>query len=317
MQILPPLTGQYAVGFAQLAIERLPTTHLIGDRRIKMEIYAPTKPNTGNKLLMRPNPVLEEMVGRQFSQEQLQELHTYSQDRIDPIGKWPIVLFSNGMGCDITEYRLLLEQLASHGYLVLNLNHSSSSSSVYDNVAPGEDPFANVDPKKLAAMQADNIQFVIEEIRNGSLKDLGQSDQIILAGHSLGGAASILVVQNDPTIKGCIDLDGALQGPASEPPVPTLLVTTSAPDPDLSQFDEETRENILERRKEVKEGWNNFSKHSNVESRTIEGVDHMDFSMCAMLYWLLGKPHLYLGTLKAHSVASQAMIQFMHSVVRK
>lgn len=86
-QILPPLTGQHAVGCIQHAMERPQTAHLIGDHRIEMEIYAPTRPNAGRKRLMRPASDIEKGVGRQFSEEQLQELSTHSLDRIDPIGQ--------------------------------------------------------------------------------------------------------------------------------------------------------------------------------------------------------------------------------------
>lgn len=305
VQILPPLTGQYAVGCTHFAIERPQTEQLVGDHRIEMEIYAPTRANTGNKLLINPKlmPGHEEINGGHFTQWQLQELHTYSQDQIEPVGKWPILIFSNGMAAHHTEYRHLLEQLASHGYLVLNLNHASSSSSVFDTAPPGVNPFDNVDLNKLAAMQADNIQFVIEELRYGSLKNLGQSDQIILAGHSLGGAASILATRNDPTIKGCMDLDGLLLGPeetlTSRPPAPVLLFTTPG----------------LEAIEKVEKNWNKFSQHSNVERRSID-VDHNDFSVFYMISWVLGDP-VNLCALKAHSVSTAAMVQFMHSVVTK
>lgn len=311
VQILPPLTGQYAVGCARISVERLQTIHLIGDRKIEMEIYAPTRPNTGNKLLMRPARDIEKGIGREFSEEQLQELYTYSEDRIEPIGQWPIVIFSNGMGCEISEYRLLLEQLASHGYLVLNLNHASSSSSLFENVdeKAADEIYKSLNPDELAAKQADNIRFVIQELRNGRIRELGRTDQIFLAGHSLGGAASILVSRTDPDIKGCINLDGGLKGPdevkTALTPVPTLLVAA------------DHRSDSMWEGKFMKE-WQAFIERSgNVDMISIEDTHHLDFGMCAMLYWLLGKPHLYVGTLKAHSVASQAMVQFMDSAISR
>lgn len=84
--------------------------------------------------------------------------------------------------------------------------------------------------------------------------------------------------------------------------MPTLLI--SAEEPVWAE----------ERRQE----WQDFSAHSkHVDILATENTHHQDFTMRAMLYWLLGKPHLYVGTLKAHSVASQAMVQFMHSVIKK
>jgi len=313
VQILPPLTGQYAVGCAHFAIERPHIANFIGDRRIEIEIYAPTRKAGEKKILMRPDPFVEKSMGKQFSEEQLQELYTYSQDGINPIGTWPIVIFSNGMGCNPNEYRLLLEQLASHGYLVLNLNHPSSSASLFENVDEKEADaiFNSLNPETLALKQEDNIHFIVYEIRNGRLQGLGKTDQIILAGHSLGGAASILAAQNDPRIKGSINLDGALKGPENiktiKPPSPALLLMAQRSD--LLQMDEEIQV-IL---KKYAQEWTDFGRHSNVNLQIVEGIDHLDFGMVAMLYWLLGKPHLYLGTLKAHSVASQAMVQFMHS----
>lgn len=123
----------------------------------------------------------------------------------------PILIFSHGWGEPSRNYRILLGELAGNGYTVLNLTHQSS----IDEDPPGLS-LKEVDAltDKLAAIMANNIQYVVDEVRSGSLKSLGNPNKIILVGHSLGGAASIMVSRADPEISGCVNLDGSLKGNA-------------------------------------------------------------------------------------------------------
>lgn len=122
--------------------------------------------------------------------------------------KSPILIFSHGWGVPSGKYRTLLGELASHGYTVLSLTHLSSVES--SDYLPLEKVITQTD--KLADIMANNIQYVIDQVRCGLLKNLGDPNKIILIGHSLGGAASIIASRTDPDIKGCVNLDGSLKG---------------------------------------------------------------------------------------------------------
>jgi hypothetical protein len=301
-QVLPPLTGRYRVGHGSFVIDGPKKSCGIGDYKIGIEIFAPTQTTHGNKISIKLNP--EDELLKILSREQIQTLYTRSLDQIDPVGKMPILIFSHGYGVDPMEYRPLLEEIASHGILVLNLNHPSSSGN-----APFSKgalvPFENdLDCERLALGQRENIRFVLHEIRNGKLKelhDLGLPNQILLAGHSLGGIASIKV--DDPKIMGCINLDGHMVGSeetrTKKPSMPVVMILA---DHVKDQSDDWKR---------MKQDWVTFSKHPSVESHTIEGIEHSDFSTIYRAYgWLFGNNTME-SALKTHEKASQIMVEFI------
>jgi dienelactone hydrolase len=303
-QVLPLLTGRYRVGHASGVIEGPKNSCGIGDRAIGIELYAPTQTKNANKTLIKLNP--QEELGVSLISEQIHTLYTHSLDQIDPIGKLPILIFSHGFGVDPMEYRPLLEELASHGILVLSLNHPSSS---------GYAPFTQVSHLKTqdeqASAQAENIRYVVDAIRGGNLKDvnnLGLADQIVLAGHSLGGAASIIVARKDPQIKGCINVDGGLKGKeetrTEKLPMPVLMI--------LSDHASDQSDDM----QKMKQEWGAFSKNSSAESHAIPGVDHVDFcTIYRALGWMNGDNTMD-SALRAQSIASRIMVQFMHSAYR-
>ncbi len=70
-------------------------------------------------------------VAQILTPEQKHTLQTNSLDSLSLAqGKMPIIIFSHGMGGAPDDYCILLEEIASHGYVVLNLHHYSSSGSV-------------------------------------------------------------------------------------------------------------------------------------------------------------------------------------------
>jgi dienelactone hydrolase len=327
--VLPPLTGPHSVGYASLIIEGPKNAHSLGDSKIGIEIYAPTYMGVGNRLrLLRPGECFENLL----STEQRQSLHTHSIDRIEPVGKMPILIFSHGMGVDPLLYRPLLEELASHGYVVLTLNHPSSSGyapfsqdvyneSAFEHMYLSDRQKFKREVENLSSAQANNIRFVLDRIRQGDLeilKNLGSIDQIILSGHSLGGAASIMVSRDDPQIAGCINLDGGLTGETESRTAGLMMpVLTILSDHELHQ-PKEGADGYEESQQNARD-WDAFHHHcaGSPQPVTIKDISHMDFASSGpMLGWLIGKETL-LGALKAHKMASQAMLQFMHSMAKK
>lgn len=324
--VLLPLTGSYPVGYAKLSLDGPKN----GDSLIGIEVFAPTQKVTGgNKLLLqltpangsRPDQCLEKML----CSEQMCTLRTHSQDRLEPIGKRPCVIFSHGWGVNASGYRPLLEEMASHGYTVLSINHPSSS----------EDGL-NMSPEELAKMQAHNIRFVVEQIRNKTLagiRDIVNPERIVLAGHSMGGNASVLVARDDSHIAGCINLDGALTGDKRTEGVEMpLLMIFSDVFKDVDKMSTKAQEEFQVWKTNdyvpMLKTWQSFHENSLASlkrrglgleetSRTgqIKGVGHMDFSMMPLLSWLVGEKTLN-SALKAQKIASEEMLKFMHSVLK-
>jgi pimeloyl-ACP methyl ester carboxylesterase len=321
-QVLPALTGIHSVGYTSLVIEGPKNTHSVGDSKIGIEIYAPTKKETGNKVPLEfPGDHLKNFL--KLSSEQIQTLQTHSHDQIDPIEKPRILIFSHGLGTLPIEYRLLLEELTSHGYLVLSLNHPSSSGYAPFSEATPPDWDALNDPAKeaielerLASAQAENIRHVVGLIRQNSGvlgKHIPDTGSIVLAGHSLGGAASIIAAQADRDIACCIDLDGALLG-KKETRTAGLAASTLIISSDHRPHRAKKGEKGFEKEQQIEQDFESFLKNPSVSSQTIDGINHMDFCLGPVLHWLRGDETLD-NALKAHRVASREMVRFMNSIL--
>jgi dienelactone hydrolase len=225
-------------------------------------------------------------------------LYPYSQIRVDVYSKGenkPIILFSHGYGVDALCYHHLLEKLASEGYAVVAINHPSSSL--------GKD--IDESPDRLALleqMQKNNIERIIKEIRNGRLKGVGSPNHILLAGHSMGGVASLLASSSEG-VQGVINLDGGLKNgnvdishPNSKP-VLTVLGDHAQDGPESQAF---------------LESWDTFSKVNDSSPVVIPRANHMDF---VFGFSVLDK-RSYIAQ-KTEDVATNAILRFADSILNK
>jgi dienelactone hydrolase len=251
-----------------------------------------------------PEKVYRDLLARTFQKAvvmarcESRSLYPYSQIRVDVYGKGeskPIILFSHGYGVDAICYHHLLEKLASEGYAVVAINHPSS--------AMGKD--SDESPDRLALleqMQKNNIQRVIKEIRNGQLKGVGNPKHILLAGHSIGGAASLLASKSQG-VQGVINLDGGLRNgnvnidhPNSKP-VLTVLGDHAKDGPESQSF---------------LESWDTFSKANDSPPVVIPRTNHMDF---VFGFSVLDK-RSYVAQ-KTEDIAVKAILQFAESTLDK
>ncbi len=313
--VLPPLTGSFSVGNTRLMIQR--SKQVLGDSEIEIEIYAPTRVNKDKLFFLRKEAKLDQVL---FSTEQLNSLFSHSSFQLEPIEKMPVLIFSHGFGVDPIQYRLLCENIASHGYVVLNLNHPSSSAFAPFSEDALKNDFMRLSSSefvdytdRLAHIQESNIQFVIDLLQhNDLLKYYIDADKIMLAGHSLGGESSIIVANQNPKIAGCINLDGLAgnketrQKGLQEVPVLTILSDKDYYLTSNTQEEEEKQQYIKE--------WTNFHKKStNSEMLTLNKVEHMDFCLYYPITdWLLGKNELEMS-LKTHVFTTYKMVEFMKS----
>lgn len=290
-QILPSLTGPYFVGCTNLTLE-IPEVHVHSVKydKIGMEIYAPTLNKIGKRIPLPDYLVKEEQ--------------THAFDDLQPVKKkFPILIFSHGAGFFPTEYRPLLEELASHGYVVINLHHPLIAAD-----APQASDSISYDDK--VVIQANDIRLVIDAIQTGqlnkALKPFSLTEEIILAGHSLGGAAAVLVSRKDARIRGCINLDGSLRGDVSirTKGLKTPVLTLISESPSISTEQEKEQQQMLHQ-------WQVFHENSpRSQKQIIKGISHEDFSIVPYLGWLKGESSLERG-LRGHKITSQEILKFM------
>jgi dienelactone hydrolase len=144
---------------------------------------------------------------------------------------YPLVLMRAGLAALTTDYTTLVEDLASHGYVVVGFDAPYRSFVV---VSPGgreiaRAPQNNADvvsgplqeqlANKLAEAWSADMGFALDQLERLNASDpsgrfLGRLDmqRVGVFGHSLGGATALQFCHDDSRCKAGIDVDGAPLG---------------------------------------------------------------------------------------------------------
>ena len=143
-------------------------------------------------------------------------------------GRLPVVLFSPGLGTPRVIYQALAEDLASHGYLVIAVDHTGEAPVEFADghfalpALPPRRPIAAAAVTRLADMRL--ILRRLPRLPSGPRADLGR---IAAIGHSFGGSISAALMRVEPRIRAGVDMDGSIFGAASRRGVPrAFLVMT-------------------------------------------------------------------------------------------
>ncbi len=154
---------------------------------------------------------------------------------VDPLpGRCPVVLYSPGYQDDRELGTGLVSDLASHGYIVVTIDHTYEAAEVEfpaGRVELSRQQNTLADLAKSATVRVADTRFVLDELaalNSGTNPDAGHrplpaglAGALDLArtgmfGHSLGGATAANAMAADPRIGAGIDLDGSIT-PASAP----------------------------------------------------------------------------------------------------
>jgi predicted dienelactone hydrolase len=201
-------------------------------------------------------------------------------------GRFPVVLFSPGSGWLPTDYSLLLEDLASHGYVVVGLAGPSLACVV--RLPDGREVTqAQAVPERLAVedllfarAQLASLDSAEDSPVRGRL-DLGR---LAALGHSLGGVAAVAACAEAPGLRACMNLDGDFVGPAlsGEARQPLLYVTTdSSPMADSLRWWQQPLGWNERRRTRT---WKQVSRSARVAVRAhLAGTLHGNFADAALL----------------------------------
>jgi predicted dienelactone hydrolase len=152
---------------------------------------------------------------------------------------FPVVILSPGQGTNVEFYAGIADELASHGYIVVGINHPYDVAAV--TLIDGKVAQFNPGPFEMQAHQdwvekrveerKADILFTIEELArsydNGEDLLAGNLDlkQVAVMGHSLGGIAAAEACQAESRFLACLNLDGIQPGGA-------FSVHKNAPPPD-------------------------------------------------------------------------------------
>jgi len=129
--------------------------------------------------------------------------------------RFPVVLLSHGWQGTRSEYTSLAEDLASHGYAVLGVDHAYMGRIVLPNgdvTEPTESQFHS--PAEIIAYYSRDLEFVIRRVAELNRADAenifrGKFDlaRIAAVGHSSGFVAASGACKQDSRIRACINID--------------------------------------------------------------------------------------------------------------
>lgn len=108
----------------------------------------------------------------------------------------PVILFTHGLGSVRTELKYLAEHLASHGYIIVAIEHPGSNMTSVQRTIAGKTRL--MQPQEFIDRPQD-ISFVLDQLttlnqsNNSPLKGKLGTDNTLVVGYSFGGATALAI----------------------------------------------------------------------------------------------------------------------------
>ena len=228
----PKPSGKWNVGTSNLIWDSLSNTGIIA------KIWYPTNVTTGTQspyidnigrtlavLTTGFNP-LSNLIVNQFYLARIRTPALIDAIPAQSQDGFPVILFSPGSCSTNFMYTFYALEFASHGFVVIGINHPGSSACTL--LTDGSKvEFNKIDKKTLEdiklleeysapimAQQAIDISIVLDKVlelnsnTNSVLHQIVNTNKIFTAGHSFGGAASFIACRKDGRNSKSVNLDG-------------------------------------------------------------------------------------------------------------
>ena len=319
---LPKPPGKFSIGrkfFYWIDESRAETiTDDAGDKRkLFVQIWYPAK--SGGKKTAEYYPNLEELRGKDENIDILRavKIHAVQNAKIAKSKtRFPVIIFSPGLGSSPFSYTAIIENLVSRGYVVAAINHPYDTAdfkfSDGQTIRNAAEKWDRQVPKDWTADErkqffderrigwAQDISFVAGQL--GKLEDSFKKQMDLqnlgMLGHSFGGQAATIACAADERFKACANLDGMAQGSVFLPDAsgkilkqPFLFFNKSAEvtDGELKMMNLTRHEYRVRERKRLLERWKPSFKTrlSELESGAYfalyPGIRHSSFSDALLL----------------------------------
>jgi hypothetical protein len=178
--------------------------------------YQPIKSQEQEILIKIPNVPKEQI-------EQFRQIKSFSIKKSEIVKgkKFPILLFSPGLGYPAQIYENIITELVSHGYIVIGINTPFISFAELPNghivkVEEIKSPISKENEHKFVDLPAQDLKYVFKKIHTLNNSNLLFSamdlSHIGLFGHSIGGRATEDIAQSHPPLfQALVTLDGDAQ----------------------------------------------------------------------------------------------------------
>jgi len=318
-QELPALTGKLAVGrtsfhWVDASRPEAMTDNPDDRRELMVTIWYPAESATGETAPYIDN--LDKLAGA-IDQDQINiartvQTHSIAGAKISSAeGRYPALIFSPGNQMNVSLYAAQVEDLASHGFIVVGIDHPYESLGVLypdgriarysEEKRPKQDsPNFQEEVARFYRQRVDwraaDASFVLNQLEKlDAGKTPGQfGGRLDLArvgafGHSIGGVAAAQTCQSDRRFKACLNLDGKAKSlsffPDADgkgPEQPFMTFEKALPEPTEKQLAEwkTTREQVERAREQMRNHEAELLKtmKSGGYRVTLRGAAHESFS---------------------------------------
>ncbi|PTB65828.1 hypothetical protein BBK36DRAFT_1159954 [Trichoderma citrinoviride] len=247
--LVPGPTGPYAVAVKEQPLtdasraDPLDPTGKSKTRRLLISLYLPideSRRSCPTVTVPYMTPPVAASYGQQAAQVGLPDTLYYpfemefcNLEKFSPCGRasiknneYPLILFDPGFGESRLVYGAMARSLASHGYVVVTVDHPFDAPAVQfpdGSVIQGVDlDDSDIEVlQKVLKVRTDDITFIINQLNNPKITKPLLADfpgtvnttRLAIWGHSFGGCAAASVVHADKRVLGGLDLDGMLIEP--------------------------------------------------------------------------------------------------------
>ncbi len=217
---LPDPTGRHRIGTVSLHLTDRsrpdPWVPAEPARELMVQIWYPARSVHGHPRAGWVSPGVAARINPPGSGLRLPVTHGHIGAPAAP-GRRPVVLYSPGFGLERTSSTALVEDLASHGYVVVTVDHTYDAQLVEfpdGRIAARAVP-PDTDIARALAVRVADSRFVLDRLTRTVLPHGITVDpaRIGMLGHSLGGAAAADTMRADRRVRAGINMDGTFAGP--------------------------------------------------------------------------------------------------------
>ena len=237
---LPTPAGPYTVGrtifgWVDTSRPEILTESLNDFREVVAMVWYPAESGTGVKTGYVPklssvsNALVESGEVGWWEVFGLRFIHSESRFDASPVkaeNPFPVVILSPGNGTNIEFYTSLASEIASHGYIVVGINHpyDVAAAKLSDGrIAPYDKDQWSLNSSAHQAYIMERIKvrtadllFALDQLEEmnskSSFAGLVDLDSVAAAGHSLGGITASEACKADARFKACLNFDGLQRG---------------------------------------------------------------------------------------------------------